>query len=637
MKKALLSLTIAAFTFAAIAQNNHFLKPDGIKAQTGDKVQKNIIDIKAPTQTTPASVVSHYSGAKAVNKIRITESFNPYSLLLPTSTNLTANQQLNVIQFTHRSKLPTVNGNHIISSISTDGGNTWDTTNIVYNHATFPARYPSGTIWNPIGNTNPMNAYSIVSGPFLNASGAGWIGSYFASLKFDETNRDVQNISIGTSTDSVNMARDFMMSTNNSVWVNADDNEDNGTNYTAYKTVINKGVFNTATNKFDWTQKLHVPNYPLSHATGFPEGLRTPGITFDKNGKNGYLAYIGRHTTGVDTLSYIPLVYKTTDSGATWTEMPGFDFASLTEISDGLTATGQGTLRPSFGLIRDVLVDCNGNLHIAAFISSAASDHADSLGYSWTFTAIEGYMYDVYTTTAGGWGATYVGICHGKEVTAAGDVTLGIGWDERFQMSKSDDGTKVFYVWADTDTTFLSSPDYFSYLPDVYACGVDVNTTLRTNTINCTGGTYQGDNFWMYTSDITLKSGSTYSIPVTTSTTGSVDTDPAIHYFLKGVTFQESDFVTNPGIKENNPISDVQNYPNPCSDYTKIEVNLTKASDLSVDLFNMMGQKVMQINKGYAASGINHITVNTSSLSNGIYFYTVKAGKNSITKKLVVR
>ncbi|MEI8202073.1 MAG: T9SS type A sorting domain-containing protein [Bacteroidota bacterium] len=638
MKKVLLSLTIAAFTLAAVAQNNQFLKPDKLTAPTGNLVRKNIIDIKAPTQTTPASVAPHHNGAKSVNKIRISQSYNPYSVLISESTNLTANQDLGLIQFTHRTNLPTINGNQIISSFSTDGGNTWDTTNIVYNNSGFPARYPSGVIWNPAGNTNPLKAYSVVAGPFLNASGAGWIGSYFASMRLDTANRHVDNLSQTAALDSINMARDFMIATNNNVWVNANWDLDNGTNYTSFKTIVNKGVFNSSNNSFTWTQKAMVPDYAVTASTGLPDGVRTPGITFTKDGKTGYLAYIGRHKTGVDTLSYIPMVYKTTDSGTTWTMLPNTtNFATLTDIAPTLTTTSAGTTRPSFGLIKDVLVDCAGNLHMAVFINSAASDHPDSLGYSWNFTAIQGYMFDVFTTTAGGWDATYVGTCHGKTVTAAGDTQLGIGWDERFQMSKSDDGTKIFYIWTDTDTTFLSSPDYFSLLPDVYITGVvATDPTLHTSTLNLTSGTYQGDNFWMYASDITLKTGTTYNVPITTTTTGSVDTDPVTHYFLKGVSFQESDFVTNPGIKENSLISDVQNYPNPCRDFTKIEVNLIKSANLSVEIYNMVGQKIMQVNKGFANPGINHVTINTSSLCSGVYFYTVKAGNNTITKKLIV-
>ncbi len=637
MKKTLLSLTVAAFAFAAVAQNNQFVKPDKISINPGIQVKKNLIDILAPTQNTPNAVTPISSGAKALSKIRITTSYNPYTLLLSEATCLTANQQLNTIQFTHRTNAATINGNQVISSFSTDGGNTWDTVNIVYNNASFPARYPSGVIFNPAGNTNPLNAYSVVSGPFLNASGAGWIGSFFASMKLDGTNRNVQNISIGTTSDSVNFARMFFQATDNSVFVTANYDVNNGTNYTAFKTVLCKGKLNTTSNSMNWTNIAHVPDYPLSHATGFPEGTATPGVAFSKDGKTGYISYTGRHKTGPDTLSYLPLVYKTTDSGATWTKMADFDYGTLAEIQASLTPTGQGTTRPSFNRAKDVLVDANGNLHMAAFVYSASSDHPDSLGYIWTFTKIEGYMYDVYTTSTGGWGANFIGTCYGKAVPDASGLSGLLGWDERLQMSKSDDGTKVFYLWADTDTNLLSSPSYYSFLPDVYACGVDVNSGLRTNTVNFTAGTYQGDNFWMFTSNITLKSGSTYTIPVTCSAVGNADTDPSTHYFLKGVSFQESDFVTNPGVHENNALADVQNYPNPCKDYTKIEVNLTKAANLSVELFNMMGQKVMEINKGIGSTGINHITLNTSKLQNGVYFYTVKAGNNSITKKLIVQ
>jgi hypothetical protein len=93
------------------------------------------------------------------------------------------------------------------------------------------------------------------------------------------------------------------------------------------------------------------------------------------------------------------------------------------------------------------------------------------------------------------------------------------------------------------------------------------------------------------------------------------------------------------GITENNAINDydvLQNYPNPASDLTTVNVNIRKTSDLSLEVVNMMGQTVLTVDAGVAQPGMNTITFDVSNLSNGAYFYTVKAGDASVSKKMII-
>ncbi len=94
------------------------------------------------------------------------------------------------------------------------------------------------------------------------------------------------------------------------------------------------------------------------------------------------------------------------------------------------------------------------------------------------------------------------------------------------------------------------------------------------------------------------------------------------------------------GEKENNiPIFDYdvsQNFPNPFTSTSIVQVNLMQATELSLDVVNMMGQKVYSINTGMGKTGLNTITIDGSNLTPGIYFYTVRAGESAITKKMIV-
>jgi len=79
-----------------------------------------------------------------------------------------------------------------------------------------------------------------------------------------------------------------------------------------------------------------------------------------------------------------------------------------------------------------------------------------------------------------------------------------------------------------------------------------------------------------------------------------------------------------------------QNQPNPFSTTSTVFVNLRKASTLTMEVTNMMGQVVYRVDAGHATAGLNKLTIDGSQLSNGVYFYTVKAGEAKVTKKMIV-
>ncbi|MCK4569807.1 MAG: T9SS type A sorting domain-containing protein [Bacteroidales bacterium] len=79
-----------------------------------------------------------------------------------------------------------------------------------------------------------------------------------------------------------------------------------------------------------------------------------------------------------------------------------------------------------------------------------------------------------------------------------------------------------------------------------------------------------------------------------------------------------------------------QNHPNPAVHKTDVNIHLMFSSSLSVHVHNMIGQKVMEIDRGYLAPGVYTVSMDVSSLQDGVYFYTVIAGGESMTKKMIV-
>ena len=85
-----------------------------------------------------------------------------------------------------------------------------------------------------------------------------------------------------------------------------------------------------------------------------------------------------------------------------------------------------------------------------------------------------------------------------------------------------------------------------------------------------------------------------------------------------------------------NPMTAVRVYPNPATDVLNIEVNASQSSAMNINVFNIMGQKVMEQNVSINA-GMNRPTINTAELASGIYFVTVKANGYENTLKFIVK
>jgi hypothetical protein len=77
-------------------------------------------------------------------------------------------------------------------------------------------------------------------------------------------------------------------------------------------------------------------------------------------------------------------------------------------------------------------------------------------------------------------------------------------------------------------------------------------------------------------------------------------------------------------------------YPNPATDVLNIEVNASQASEMSINVYNIMGQNVMSKNVNIN-TGMNTRSISTSELNSGIYFVTVKANGFENTMKFIVK
>lgn len=91
----------------------------------------------------------------------------------------------------------------------------------------------------------------------------------------------------------------------------------------------------------------------------------------------------------------------------------------------------------------------------------------------------------------------------------------------------------------------------------------------------------------------------------------------------------------------NTIITGVNCYPNPFNPSMSIKYELSKQSDVKIEIFNIKGQIVKNYNHESKSKGLHSVVWNISDKENrkvtsGIYFIRVKAGGESVTKKITL-
>jgi hypothetical protein len=79
-----------------------------------------------------------------------------------------------------------------------------------------------------------------------------------------------------------------------------------------------------------------------------------------------------------------------------------------------------------------------------------------------------------------------------------------------------------------------------------------------------------------------------------------------------------------------------QNYPNPFNPTTTIRFGLPEPADVSLEVYTVLGQKVMTLVNENRSAGWHTVSFNGSGLSSGVYVYRIQAGGMVQTRKLML-
>ncbi len=651
MKNFLLFTFAIGITFSVSAQSaNKYLhiKGTNIASFNPKNIDAPLSQPSVLKSVAKKNVTSSNSKMFAVSVVSLGQAVNALGLCNGGRTALWADPNLNSIMFTHREVNP---GGTISFDFSKDGGSTFTNNVISYNTTGNGARYPEGLIYNPSGNTNPDNAFALTFSALLDGSNAGggsnWGGYAISTKTFNSTGTPNEQSLTSQGAYLQQIPEAFHINPVSGVaWVV--DPAENGALNNGYTNslILSKGVFNSGTNKFDFTQSLF--SAPMSVMnTGKYAQIANTRIAFAPNGTTGWISLLSHNdfTLYPDSCFY-PIFYKTTDGGVSWSAPINVNMMAIDAIKNFISDANlallfghqpvpgtRDSLLYTTAFDADMAVDGNGNPYLAVDVSIGVG--------KWSISKIPGAfgMFLIFSPDGGTtWNAKLLDYPETFRGTFTGG-TSDISEDNRPQISTTYNGSKMFVTWLDTDTLSFGSTDG-NYYPDIHFRAYDPATGLLTNARSITTGTEADGAAYMGTASYyVFDNGGTYELPLVYQVMDpSSNGSPVQFNYIKGFTVTDADFNMTVGEDQlvKNNISVSQNYPNPFSDFSNIDVTLDKSTNLAMEVYNLVGQKVYEINKGMANAGKHKFIIDASSLTSGIYFYQVKAGEYTQTGKMVI-
>ncbi len=666
MKRSLLVLVAVVFGIAAIAQN-YTLKPNlkAEKAIMAEKIGHEPANTYAVGQAAKSELPDQtYKNTDFVTIVNIGTSANAYSYANAGRSMVFVNNDLNTISNFHRMGGALDPGGYsgdLGFDISVDGGTTWESQREVYvaiNNAggeyyTDAARYPNHGIYNPMGNTDPNNAYVTYFCPNLDGSNSpdSWGGYSWGRAKVGDINDTIRHL-LSSHDEFYQYVPDAYCLTNLGEFWCADMNQDWSSGTVVYQgnIIMNHGTWNDDILDFELEQFLidvgTIDNSRPTYAQ----------VEFAPDGMVGYMAVLaddGEVSVSAG-LSYFPILFKTTDGGENWSDamdvaIAGEDgiggvhnFLSDEELAELFEPPIPDREEIAFTTAFDfnLSVDAWGNPHIAVICGVTGSDaYSIVTGVS----EVTGYQFTaafLLSSTDGG--ETFIGYECGRQKTFRG--TFGaLTEDNRIQIARNPDGTKMFVSWLDTDLPGVTD----NQQPDIWCRGIDIVSHMLTsnnnedkphNVTEFSEGMWQA--YYGCLGNEALANGDIYTLPMVYLGMNPEDPLEEVQYkYIQDFAYTEADF-TITGIDDNHAqamnFEVAQNFPNPASGSTTVTVALEETSTLGFELFNMMGQKVFEVAAQSYSAGVQPFTFDASKLSNGVYFYTVTAGKTQVTKKMIV-
>ena len=665
MKKILLFALALGIGASSMAQQSYKFKIDTKEQKKIEAPAIGIEPIKSASVTksdikseiiTPAD-----RDINIVNIIDIGTSANAYGYANGAKSIVWVDTELNTVTNFHRmggDLDPDGYSGDLGYDISFDGGDTWTnmvecyvaTENSGGEYFTDAARYPNHGLFNPTGNVD--DAFVMFFAPNLDQSNSAdsWGGYSYGVSDISDPAVTTKNL-LSSHDDYYQYVPDsYELTTLGDAWV-IDINQDWGSGSVEYQSslIMNHSVWNGT--DFELTQSLMDFDIIDQENQGRPAFVQ---VAFGDDGLTGYIVALANdgsaEAIGGGSNLY-PIYWKTTDGGDNW-EGPNFiqldgpngiggivynhltDQAIEELFEPPVPAREDISYTTAFDM--NIAVTVGGNLHIAIIIGPTGSD-------AYSIVTAKGYIaaLDIFTNDGG---TTWFAEEMGRVATFRGNFG-DLTEDNRIQITTNKIGDKVFVSWLDTDIEDAEDNDR----PNIWCRGFEPATYMKTadgsgndaptNVTLFSAGMWQAYYFaapkWCFSGD------GSYVIPFTYQEMDPADAGVPVQFkYLTNFSYSEADFSVqgiNDPVEVVNSLGSVsQNFPNPFNNESYVTVNLTEGSNLSLEVYTLTGQMVSAKDYGYRSNGSHTLTINGADLTSGIYFYTVTAGQNKVTHKMIV-
>jgi len=121
------------------------------------------------------------------------------------------------------------------------------------------------------------------------------------------------------------------------------------------------------------------------------------------------------------------------------------------------------------------------------------------------------------------------------------------------------------------------------------------------------------------------------------SKTGSYSKRPGSDIYL--LRLNNQGLITSVNTNQNKiPVNYIlsQNFPNPFNNSTTLKYRLPKNCYVTLNLYNIRGQKVRALFNGFKQAGSHTLRVNGDDLPSGLYFYRIRAGNFIETRRMLL-
>lgn len=102
--------------------------------------------------------------------------------------------------------------------------------------------------------------------------------------------------------------------------------------------------------------------------------------------------------------------------------------------------------------------------------------------------------------------------------------------------------------------------------------------------------------------------------------------------------YSSANYYCNVGVEEvENKVADLKLMPNPVNDNANLQIELTEAGDVTLEIVDLTGKVVYTEVRNNMNKGVQVISLNAAELTNGIYFVNLRNGATNNVVKMVVQ